>query len=115
MSIKDSLNDIVSTISTTKQEEDPDLTMSIIEARKDLLELEGRSKFFELRDMWSFWIIGWISTFIFFHITITILVGVGKLDFQSHVWLLPSIIAENFCQIIGMGYIIVRFLYQPSK
>ena len=108
------LKDLVNRVQD-KQEEDGDLSQLKNEALREEIELNGRKKFFDLRDMWSFWIIGWISTFIIFHITITILVGVGKLDFQSHVWLLPSIIAENFCQSIGMGYIIVRFLYQPAK
>ena len=115
MNTKNNLEEIVSRISVTKQEDDLELSISIVEARKELVELEGRAKFFALRDRWSFWIIAWISVFILFHVTLTILVGLGKLNFQNHEWLLPSIITENFLQIIGMGYIIVRFLYQPSK
>jgi hypothetical protein len=108
------LQDLVNRVQD-KQEEDGDLSQLKNEALREEIELNGRKKFFELRDKWSWSIIAWISIFIAFHITITVLVGCGVLNFEKHEWLLPSIIAENFLQIVGMGYIIVRFLYQPSK
>jgi len=108
------LQDLVNRVQD-KQEDDADLSQLKNEALREEIELNGRKKFFELRDKWSWSIITWISVFIIFHIVITVLVGCKVLDFQNHEWLLPSIIAENFLQIIGMGYIIVRFLYQPSK
>lgn len=53
----------------------------------------------------------WISCFLLFHIGLTVAVGVGRLDFQQYQWLIPLITVENFLQIVGMGYVVVRFLY----
>ncbi len=113
--MENNLRALVDRVKTEREEEDLDLSELKNEARKEQIELDGRKKFFELRNKWSWSIIIWISVFIIFHIVITVLVGCKVLDFQNHEWLLPSIIAENFLQIVGMGYIIVRFLYQPSK
>jgi hypothetical protein len=55
----------------------------------------------------------WISSFIIFHIALTVAVGLGWLDFLEYQWLIPLITVENFLQIVGMGYVVVRFLY-PS-
>jgi len=107
------IKDLVSRLEA-KQELDPELEEARLKSQKELVEINGREKFFDLRDKWSNWIIVWISAFIIFHIAITILVGCGALDFKDHQWLLPSIIIENFLQVIGMGYVIVNFLY-PSK
>lgn len=75
------------------------------------VELDGRKKFFELRSMWSKWIIAWITSFFIFHISLTVGIGIKWFDFTSHQWMVPMIVGENFLQVIGMGYIIVRFLY----
>ena len=56
---------------------------------------------------------GWISSFLVFHIALTVAVGLGGLDFLAYQWLIPLITVENFLQIVGMGYVVVRFLY-PS-
>lgn len=53
----------------------------------------------------------WISSFIVFHIGLTIGVGMKGLDFLEYQWLIPLITVENFLQIVGMGYVVVRFLY----
>ena len=98
-----------------KEEHDDELSESKLEARKELIELEGRTKFFLLRDRWSHWIIVWISVFIAFHIALTVSIGLKWLDFQTHVWLVPSIIMENFLQVVGMGYVVIKFLYPPDN
>jgi hypothetical protein len=53
----------------------------------------------------------WISCFLLFHIALTVAVGLGRLDFLKYQWLIPLITVENFLQIVGMGYVVVRFLY----
>lgn len=55
----------------------------------------------------------WISSFLIFHVGLTIAVGLGRLDFLRYQWLIPLITVENFLQVVGMGYVVVRFLY-PS-
>lgn len=97
----------------SKTEIEVELDQALLQARKEKIELDGRESFFQLRNLWSKCIITWITLFIVFHIFITLAVGLGKLDFQSHVWLVPGIILENFFQVIGMGYIVVKFFYTP--
>lgn len=75
------------------------------------MELDGRKAFFKLRHQWSCAVMAWISCFLLFHIGLTVAVGVGRLDFQQYQWLIPLITVENFLQIVGMGYVVVRFLY----
>jgi len=99
----------------SKDDNDSDLSRLKISAQKELIELDGRKRFFNLRDKWSNCIIVWITSFILFHIGITIGVGTGKLDFHGNDLLLPSIIIENFLQIVGMGYVVIKFLYPPSN
>ena len=75
------------------------------------VELDGRRAFFKLRRHWSVALMGWISVFIGFHIALTMGVELGWLDFLEYQWLIPLITVENFLQIVGMGYVVVRFLY----
>jgi predicted CDP-diglyceride synthetase/phosphatidate cytidylyltransferase len=84
-------------------------------ARKERIELDGREAFFRMRSQWSWVLIIWISVFITFHITLTFLVGAGVLNFEKYVWLIPTITGENFLQIVGMGYIVVKFLYPEGE
>lgn len=53
----------------------------------------------------------WISFFIAFHLVLTMGVGLGWFDYREYQWLIPLITVENFLQVVGMGYIVVRFLY----
>lgn len=75
------------------------------------IELEGRRDFFRLRKIWSVCIILWITIFIAFHGGIALAVGFGHLNYENHQSILLTILAEDFLQILGMGYVIVKFLY----
>lgn len=75
------------------------------------IELEGRRDFFRLRKLWSICIIFWITIFIAFHGGIALAVGFGHLNYENHQSILLTILAEDFLQILGMGYVIVKFLY----
>lgn len=92
----------------------PELGSRLSIADRERVELDGRPAFFELRRHWSAALMIWISSFIAFHVGITIAVGLGCLDFLEYQWLIPLITVENFLQIVGMGYVVVRFLY-PSE
>lgn len=111
----ENIKDLVARVENTKQEFDPELEEAQLRSKKELVEIDGREKFFDLRGRWSWCIIGWISTFILFHISITFFLGFGLISFKDNSWFLPSLIIENFLQIIGMGYIVVQFLYPKSE
>lgn len=97
-----------------QEEVDPDLKSVVCAADRERVELDGRRAFFKLRWQWSCAVMVWISCFLLFHITLTVAVGLGWLDFLQYQWLIPLITVENFLQIVGMGYVVVRFLY-PGK
>jgi|GEM_PF-1808764 len=84
-------------------------------ADRELIELQGRKQFFDLRGLWSWWLIAWITGLLIFHVLLTVSIGLKKLDFETYQWFLPMVVLQNFLQIVGMGYIIVKFLYPGSS
>ncbi|MCH9844863.1 MAG: hypothetical protein K0U39_05075 [Alphaproteobacteria bacterium] len=102
----------------SKQEESPKLSLSdedSLMAQRELVELKGREAFFKLRKNWSWFIFSWITGLILFHAILTLLLGLGYMDFQKHKNFLPMIIIEHFLQIVGMGYVVVKFLYPHNQ
>jgi hypothetical protein len=75
------------------------------------VEAKGRQDFFLLRNKWSNWIIGWITSLIIFNCVLAFLVGLSWLDFSQYKWFITAVTVETFLQIVGMGYIAVRFLF----
>ncbi|OUJ09173.1 hypothetical protein [Acetobacter sp. DsW_059] len=84
-------------------------------ASSEQVELFGRQKFFELRESWSSIIIIWIFILILFNISLTFLIGWGGLNFKSYKWFINSITLETFLQIVGLGYIAVKYLFSDGK
>ena len=78
------------------------------------IELESRRKIIAMRSKWSWTIIVWISVLILFHIVVTILVGCNVLDFSKQKFLIQTVIGTNFLEIVGMGVIVIKFLYPAS-
>lgn len=79
------------------------------------IELESRRKIIAMRSKWSWTIIVWISVLILFHIVVTILVGCNVLDFSKQKFLIQTVIGTNFLEIVGMGVIVIKFLYPASS
>lgn len=86
----------------------------ILAALAEKVELEGRKNFFQLRSKWSSAIMGWIFILIIFNIGLTISVGVGWLDFDDNRWFLTTVTVETFLQVVGLGYIAVRYLFSDG-
>jgi hypothetical protein len=80
-------------------------------SEQEIVELDGRQRFFSLRDTWSRWIIVWISTSILTNVALTFMVGFGILDFQKYGWFINAVTVESFIQVVGLGYVAVRFLF----
>lgn len=85
------------------------------DAHREAVEIEGRAKFFCMRSTWSRWIIAWISILIIFNCILALLTGWGSLDFTKYKWFITSVTVETFLQIVGMGYIAVKFLFSAGK
>lgn len=115
---KVSVDDVLSGLSSTPSAEPPPgLKESRSQADKEKVELEGRSQFFDLRGRWSIWIILWISAQLLFQAVLTACLGLGWLDFKEYPYFLPIVTIQTFLQIVGMGLIVVNFLYEktPAK
>ena len=82
------------------------------EARREAIELRGRVQFFELRGRWSFWLILWICGILLFQAAVAFAVGAEYLNYKDYQWFLALIFGQSFLQIIGMGVVVVKFLYK---
>lgn len=108
-------SDFLSVIPKIKSREEPEpknVNDFLSDSPRERVELDGRKGFFKLRWIWSVCIVSWISFLIVSHTIIALLIGARKLDFTGNEWLISIIIAENFLQIVGMGYVVVKFLYK---
>lgn len=79
------------------------------------LELDARGQFIRLRGHWSVLLIIWITSLLVFQISLALMVGTEVLNFENYQWFLPLVVAQNFGQVVGMGLVIVRFLYPPKS
>jgi hypothetical protein len=100
-------------ISPANINQDNDL-VEIQSQKKEQVELDGRIKFFNLRNHWSWFIFGWITSIIVFHITFVILIGCDVLHFSKQDWIIGATIIEGLLEITGMGWVVVKFLYPKS-
>jgi len=89
---------------------------------KELLELaaqqteqQGRQKFYELRTKWSTYLVRFLIAMVIFQFFLTAGVGFGFVNFLNYKKFLYIVIGENFFQIVGLCYIVVKFLFsEPS-
>ncbi|WP_413207610.1 hypothetical protein [Rhodospirillum sp. A1_3_36] len=101
----------------SEQERSPRIQLGMDLAISERIELEkdieraGRKDFFELRKTWSCWIIGWITALIGFNIVLTLCIGFSWLNFKEYEWFITAVTVETFLQIVGMGYIAVKYLF----
>ncbi|OBY24202.1 hypothetical protein [Leisingera sp. JC1] len=79
------------------------------------IKTQGLREFYDLRKKWSGWIIFWISALITFNAILAVLVGAGALDFREYQWFISAVTVETFLQIVGMGYVAVKFLFSEPK
>lgn len=92
-------------------DESPPKDKEIADAESARVEIDGRKQYFALRRDWSAYISCWISALIIFNGALTVGVGSGWLRFDDMQWFVTAVTVETFLQIVGMGYIAVRFLF----
>lgn len=78
---------------------------------KKKIDNQGLKDFYFLRKFWSWVVAGYVTISLLFQICLIIFTGLGILKFEGYNNLLALITGENFIQILGLGYIIVNFLY----
>lgn len=85
------------------------------QSEKEKIELDDYKRILTLRDKWSTVIIRWISGLLLFHVLIVFGMGFKFVDFKDNQYIIIGVILENFLQIVGMGYIVIKFLYPKGK
>jgi hypothetical protein len=74
----------------------------------------GLKDFYGLRKKWSWFLFGFIAVSIIFQMAVTFFVIFRFPNFNDYKSFLFLIMGENFAQIVGMGYIVVNFLFRDS-
>jgi len=101
-------------IAESERDEDSEKISELGAGARVAVEIIGRKRYFDLRDKWSSWIIGWITALIVFNAGITIAVGAGCLDYSDYEWFITAVIVQTFLQIVGLGAIAVRYLFADN-
>lgn len=83
----------------------------LLKSETERVEIQGRRQFYRLQFCWSVAIISWITIIVGFHICLTAMIGLDKWSFLTTQKFLYGIIIENFLQIVGMAFIVVKFLH----
>jgi hypothetical protein len=104
-------SDLRAQIADVTQEAPASFGNSDHKARAEKIDLDLRQQLIILRNRWSGWLLVWISCLLIFQMALSMAVGWGILDFEKYQWFLPTVIVQTFGQIVGMGYVVVRFLY----
>ncbi|MEY9097353.1 hypothetical protein ABIA24_000262 [Sinorhizobium fredii] len=86
----------------------------LADASAKAVEVDGRKRYFELRDRWSGAIVTWIWILILFNIGITIAVGAKWLDYSSLEWFITAVLVQTFLQIVGLGVVAVQYLFSDK-
>jgi hypothetical protein len=103
--------DVLASISTPEHDEDFGKAKAQADAKLALVEVQGRIQYFSLQNRWSWFIVGWITFLIGFNVLLTAMVGMGCWDFANYQWFVTAVTVETFLQVVGMGYVAVRFLF----
>lgn len=101
-------------VAESEEDEDPGKSSELTDAAKRAVEVIGRRKYFDLRDRWSSWIIGWITSLIAFNSLVAILVGMGCLDYSEYEWFITAVLVQTFLQIVGLGAVAVAYLFKDN-
>lgn len=108
------LRDVITSVES-KPAHELDLDDRVADAEQALKEREtkrvGAEKYYVLRDTWSFALRELLRVSIYFQVLLTVFVGLGVLNFVNYQTFLMLVVGENFLQITGMGFIIVKFLF----
>jgi hypothetical protein len=76
--------------------------------------LRGLISFYQMRESWSGCLKATLFIILAFNILLVAFVGFGALKYQDE-WFLRLVLSANIADIIGLGAIIVRYLFSPQE
>jgi len=80
----------------------------IIDAWKEQQEADRK-----LRDKYALWLIIFLGFQLIFISVLMVFIGLAKLEYDQ--WLIKIFISSVFAEIVGMVYVIVRYLFTPTN
>lgn len=78
------------------------------------VKLNGLSDHFWHKKLWSWVLLGVIVWMVFFQSALLIGIGLGRFDFTSYSWLLPTVMIQYLAQIVGLAVFVVRHLFSRA-
>jgi hypothetical protein len=84
------------------------------DALREKIELEGLKQFFELRKRWSNYLVIALFIILAYNVLLVLAVGLGYLRFVDE-WFLRIVLTANIADIIGLIYLVVKFLFTDHK
>lgn len=73
--------------------------------------IEGLREFFRLRKKWSWILASALLLILLFNIAVVFCVGFRWISFSDE-WFLRIVLGTNLADIIGLAYVVVRFLFK---
>lgn len=73
--------------------------------------IKGLQEFFRLRKKWSWILAGALALILLFNFAVVFCVGFGWTTFEDE-WFLRIVLGTNLADIIGLAYVVVRFLFK---
>lgn len=74
------------------------------------IRLDGLQKYFEMRSTWGDFLKSCLKVILGFNIVLVIAVGLGLLKYDDE-WFLRIVLTTNLADIIGLVYLVVKFLF----
>ncbi len=77
-----------------------------------MVHTRGIDEYYKLRFIWSWVLVISLGVLLFFQCILVILIGCGKINFVNYQTLINIQAVEYFGQIVGMCYIVVKYLFK---
>ena len=75
-------------------------------------DLKAKQDRYRHKNIWSWLLLGCVVAVFAFQFTLIALIGCGIWDFKAYEWLLPALLLQNFGQIAGLAFIVVKSLFR---
>jgi hypothetical protein len=86
----------------------------ILRAEEEEVRIKGLKEFFIMRRRWSWLLMALLVVILLFNVLLVILVGLGWLNFVDE-WFLRIVLTTNLADIIGLVYLVVKFLFRETS
>lgn len=80
------------------------------ESTETEIKLQGLKEYYEMRRTWGSFLMKCLAVILGFNIGLIILVGFGWLKYSDE-WFLRVVLTTNLADVIGLVYLVVKFLF----